>query len=382
MQPTFEIAGNRLRLLTEGPDRLEALIALIEGARTRLRLLYYIYTAGEVGTRIREALIAAARRGVRVSLIVDGLGSEAAAGEHFFDAFDDSGVELCRFVPRWGRRYLLRNHQKLALADADRAIIGGFNVADDYFGTEQNAAWRDLGLYIEGKDARDIAGYFDALADWAHRPRPPIRQLTRALRRWSEDGGQVRWLLGGPTWRLSPWARAIKRDMQRSRTIDLIAAYFAPNPAMLRRLDKAGRRGRVRCVLPSITDNYMAIWASRFTYAGLIRKGVEIYEYLPTKLHTKLFLVDDVVYLGSANFDIRSLYLNLELMLRIEDKAFAAHVRAYVDGEVARSERMTEALLRERGGWWTRTRQAAAYFVMATADFSLFRRLTAERDAR
>ena len=107
---------------------------------------------------------------------------------------------------------------------------------------------------------------------------------------------------------------------------------------MLRKLDRAGMRGRVRIVLASKNDHGAAIWASRFTYAGLLRKRVHIYEYQPTKLHTKLFLIGDVVYIGSANYDIRSLFLNLEMMLRIEDHGFAAHVRRlaepyWVDGE-------------------------------------------------
>ncbi len=89
---------------------------------------------------------------------------------------------------------------------------------------------------------------------------------------------------------------------------------------MLKRLDRAGMRGTVRIVLPSKNDHGAAIWASRFTYAGLLRKRVEIYEYQPTKLHTKLFVIDDMVYIGSANYDIRSLFLNLEMMLRIDDK--------------------------------------------------------------
>lgn len=380
MAEMFTVDGNRLQLLTEGPERLARLIALIDGAERSLRILYYIYTDGEAGTRIAEALVRAAGRGVSVSLIVDGMGSERAQANHFFDPLDAAGVSICRFVPRWGRRYLLRNHQKLALADEQRAIIGGFNVGDDYFETRAHGGWRDLGLFLEGPEAASLAGYFDALSRWAKVPRAPMRALTRTLRSWSEPSGRLRWVFGGPTRRLSPWARAVKRDMQRASRIDLIAGYFAPNPAMLRRLDRAGRRGRVRLVLPAKTDHGMAIWASRFTYAGLIRKGVEIYEYLPTKLHTKLFLIDRTVYIGSANFDIRSLYLNLELMLRIDDAAFAAHVLAYIDGEVVNSERITAEVNRDRAGWWTRVRQAAAYFVMAVADLNITRRLTSEPD--
>src|SRR5690606_26338939 len=159
-------------------------------------------------------------------------------------------------------------------------------------------------------------------ARWTKRARAPMRSLARTLANWSEPEGDARWLLGGPMRRLSPWARVFKRDMQGARRIDLISSYFAPNPAMLRRLDKAGRRGRVRIVLPWKVDHGAALWAARFTYAGLLKKGVEIWEYQPTKLHTTLYVTDDIVHIGSANFDIRSMFLNLELMLRVDDPDF------------------------------------------------------------
>ncbi|MES2442652.1 MAG: phosphatidylserine/phosphatidylglycerophosphate/cardiolipin synthase family protein [Pseudomonadota bacterium] len=374
-QPSFTVDGNRLRLLTEGPERMAALLELMGSARRSLRVLYYIYVDDAAGQAVRDALIAAAGRGVAVHLIVDGLGSENAQGHHFFDPLREAGVEVCRFVPRWGRRYLLRNHQKLALADEERVIIGGFNIEDSYFGTAADAAWRDLGLLVEGPAAGRLTGYFDALSRWAKRPRASMRSLGRTLNAWSEPDGATRWLLGGPMRRLSPWARVVKRDMERARAIDLIAAYFAPNPAMLRRLDKAGKRGRVRLVLPSKLDHGAAVWAARFTYAGLLRKRVQIYEYQPTKLHTKLFVIDDVVNIGSANFDIRSMFLNLELMLRIDDSEFAAYVRSYVDGEIANSEQITGAVYKARTGPWTRFKQMVAYFVMAVLDYNVTRRL-------
>ncbi|MDO7841327.1 phospholipase D-like domain-containing protein [Sphingomonas immobilis] len=382
-EPDFTIAGNRLRLLTSGPERLDTLIALIDAARSTLRVIYYIYVDDRAGAAVRAALTRAAARGVRVSLIVDGLGSEHAEAHHFFDPMKEAGVDVCRFVPRWGRRYLLRNHQKLALADGEsaetaRAIIGGFNVEDAYFGTPAEQAWRDLGLCVDGPAAHRITGYFDALSDWAKHPRPPLRALRKALRRFSEPDGPVRWVFGGPTRHLSPWARAVKQDMERAQAIDLIAAYFAPSPGMLKRLDKVGMRGRVRIVLASKNDHGAAIWASRFTYAGLLRKRVQIYEYQPTKLHTKLFVIDDTVYIGSSNYDVRSLFLNLEMMLRIEDAAFTAHVRAYVDGEVADSEAITPELYASRTDWWMRVKQAAAFFVMTVLDYNVTKRLNFE----
>lgn len=373
-QPSFQVEGNRLTLLDTGPRRFEALIQLIEGARHSLRFLFYIYVDDLAGTQVRDALAAAAARGVRVSLIVDGLGA-SAADDGFFEPLEAAGGDVCRFIPRLGRKYLLRNHQKMAIADETRCIVGGFNIEDAYFGTPAERAWRDLGLLVEGRAARRLAGYFDALNVWTHHPKAPIRGLNRLLRAWSEPEGKLRWLHGGPTRRLSPFARAIRQELKRGERTDILAGYFAPGISFLGRLGRAAKRGRVRLVLPGRTDHQMAIWASRFTYRGLLKRGVEIYEYQPTKFHTKLIVIDDVVHIGSANFDIRSFFLNMEVMLRIEDAAFAAHVRGYVDREVADSECITAELHRARTTWWKRIARLGAFFVMTVLDYNVSHRL-------
>ena len=185
----------------------------------------------------------------------------------------------------------------------------------------------------------------------------------------------TRWLLGGPARRLSPWARSVRDDMMTAKSLSMIAAYFAPNPAMLRRLDRIGQRGNARIVTASKSDNNATISAARFTYPGLLRKDVRVFEYAPSRLHTKLILIDNLVYIGSANFDMRSLFLNLEIMLRIDDAAFAEHVRAYIDGEVADS---VEQLLPDYTGWRTwaaKAKRAMSYFVVAVMDYNVARRL-------
>jgi cardiolipin synthase len=376
----FTVDGNRLTLLAEGPERLAALTELIASARRSLRILYYIYADDEAGRTVNDALIAAAGRGVDVALIVDGFGSDAAADKHFFDPLDAAGISVCRFMPRLGRRYLLRNHQKLALADGEEAngriIVGGFNVEDDYFGTAADQAWRDLGLLVEGPAASRMTGYFDALYDWVRQPKAKLRHLNRALAQWSERDGAVRWLIGGPTRKLSPWARAVRADMGMARRIDIIAGYFLPSPTMLRRMDRAGRQGRqVRIVTARKSDNNATIAAARFTYRGLLKKGVRVFEYLPTKLHTKLYAIDGSIHIGSANFDMRSLFINLELMLRIEDAAFAGHVRRYIDGEVGAAEEITYERYLAATGLWQRTKQFAAYLIVGIADPMLSRSL-------
>ncbi|HEU0043269.1 phosphatidylserine/phosphatidylglycerophosphate/cardiolipin synthase family protein [Sphingomonas sp.] len=377
-QPTFAVDGNALTLLVTGRDRLDALLALIDGAQRSVRLLYYIYANDEAGRLVNEALIRARGRGADVALIVDGFGAGIAADRAFFQPLEDAGVRLCWFSPRWGRRYLLRNHQKLALADERRIIVGGFNIEDDYLGKAEEPwmVWRDLGLLVEGPAAARMAGYFDALHTWTSTPKAKLRHLNRTLKRWSETEGPVRWLIGGPMRRLSPWARALRADMRSARRIDIIAGYFAPSPAILRHLDRAGKRhAQVRIITARLSDHPAAVEAGRFTYAGLLRKKVQIFEYEPTKLHTKLYLVDDTTHIGSANFDMRSLFINLELMLRIDDPAFAAHMREYVAGEIANSEAITPELYRARTGWRTRVKQFVAYALLAVVDPTVSRRL-------
>ncbi len=377
----FEVEGNRLVPLADARTRREALLQLIAGARRTLRLLYYIFRDDALGREVRDALAAAAARGVRVALLIDGFGSEAT-DDAFFRPLIDAGAEVRRFHPRWGRRYLLRNHQKLALADEERIIVGGFNIAAAYF-DEGADGWRDFGLLVEGPAAAPMADYFDLLLAWTRKPRAKVRTLRRALKRWSEREGRVRWLLGGPAHRLSPWARAVRGDLMTARRCDLIAAYFAPNPGMLRRIERVARRNRdagdpdggARLLTAAKSDNVTTIAAARHCYARLLRRGVRVFEYQPARLHTKLLVIDDAVHVGSANLDMRSLFLNLELMLRIEDAGFAAAMRRYVDGETAESREITPAAYRAHAGWLDRLRWRLSYYVVAVLDPALTRRL-------
>lgn len=373
------VDGNALTVLTRGEERLSALITLIEGARTSLRLLYYIFAHDTSGLRVREAMIDAANRGVAVSLIVDGFGSDTVGDDDFLHPLKEAGVRVCAFIPRWGRRYLLRNHQKLALADERRALIGGFNIADGYFADADTGggetAWRDLGLRIEGPAAAQLTGYFDTLFDWTGTPKPRMRDLRNALGRWSNPTGAIRWLHGGPLRRLSPWLRAMRDDLMRAKDASLVAAYFAPTLRFTRLIDRIAKRGHARVLTAGKTDNAATIGAARFTFPGLLRKGTRVFEYMPCRLHTKLYIIDNIVHIGSANFDPRSLFLNLEIMLRIEDAEFAGAMRAYVDGEIADAR---ERRLDEFSGIASipdRIRNALCYFLVAVLDPSVTRRL-------
>lgn len=380
---THLVDGHRLRPLPDGPARLRALIDAVDAARESLRVLFYIWEPDRAGAEVRAALERARARGVSVSLLLDGFGAASTPATYFAD-LERAGAHVCRYHPRWGRRYLLRNHQKLVLADERLAILGGFNVADDYFGTADAGAWRDFGLIVEGPACRRLAAYFDALEEWSVQHRPTMRDMRRLIVRFSEGEGlgRVRWLLGGPTRRLSPWARQVLRDIAVARRLDMVAAYFGPTPPMLRRMGRVARRGRARLLTAAKSDNGATVGAARGTYTTLLKRGVEIWEYRATKLHTKLLVIDDASYVGSANFDVRSTFLNLELTVRIEDAGFARAMSAYFDGELAGAERITPALHRRRATLWARIRWALSRFIVGAMDYNVTRRLNFGLDGR
>ena len=128
-------------------------------------MLMYMFNPDHVGHAVRDALVAAAARGVEVRLLIDGFGSDAPAD--FFEALNRAGGEECVFNPSYGRRYLLRNHQKLIVIDDEVAIIGGANIDDSYMTDRGSKHWRDLWLRLEGPEVAVPSQYFDTLFRWA-----------------------------------------------------------------------------------------------------------------------------------------------------------------------------------------------------------------------
>ncbi|WP_253339342.1 phosphatidylserine/phosphatidylglycerophosphate/cardiolipin synthase family protein [Sphingobium sp. OAS761] len=373
------LAGNRLRLITRGVDLRNALIDLIEQARNSLKLYYYIFAADESGRLVRDALIAARRRGVAVTLMIDAFGSSRTPDD-FFSPLVDAGGQFGRFGARRSTRYLIRNHQKMAIADDHRMLMGGFNVEDGYFGVPPEDCWRDIGLWIEGDQVEAMTRWYGQLWRWVSTRRQRFRTLRRMVRSWNpslhhEPAGPFRWLIGGPTRRLSPWAQVVKHDLERAQRLDMIAAYFSPGAGMLRRIARAARRDGARIILPVRSDNGATVAAARLLYGPLLRRGVEIYEYQPCKLHMKLFVIDDAVFIGSANFDMRSLFLNLEVMLRIEDAALARTVRQFIDGEARESRRVTPEAHNAERTPLVLLKRWISYLLVGVLDYTVTRRL-------
>jgi len=368
-----EIAGNRLELIETGQERFRLLLKLIAEAQSSIRMLMYMFNPDRDGDAVRDALTAAAARGGKVTLLIEGFGS--AATPKFFADLGEAGAEHCVFNPSWGRRYLLRNHQKLIIIDDQTVLIGGANIDATYLDDRASGHWRDLWLRLDGPEAALPGRYFDTLFRWSKRPKSTLRSLRRLVGEYAEWRGPLQWKFSGPLSVRNSWWRSIGRDMKNARRLDMIFAYFAPPGAMIRRIGRVGRRGRARIVNAAKSDNIATIAAARHSYSRLLRRHVEIYEYEPAKLHTKLAIVDDVVHIGSSNFDYRSFYINLEVMLRIADRGFAQAMRGYFERELQDCRWITPEVHARRATLWRRIKWAVSHFLVNVTDYTVTRRL-------
>lgn len=371
---TADVAGHQLELIFDGGERLTRLLDLINGAAHSIDIIMYIFEGDAAGVRIVDALLVAAKRGVRVRAVIDSFGS-GDTPDGLFAALRDAGGSVTFFSRRWRSTYLIRNHQKLILIDEYIAVTGGFNIANDYLSPPRSDCWFDIGMIVKGPTVARAARWFAEIHDYTVNDDGKLLMLRRLIREWPVDGGAVSWLVGGPTQRLSPWARAVRADLENARQLDMAMAYFSPGQGMLRRLGRVAQRGRARFVMAGRSDNPATIGASRLLYGYLLRKTAEVWEYRPCKLHMKLIVIDDVVYIGSANFDVRSLFVNVEVMVRIADAGFAEKMRNFLGRLRPDSEVITPNSHKARASWLTRIRWTLAWFVVGIVDYTVSRKL-------
>lgn len=371
---TVTAAEHRFIFYPHGQDRLKALVDEIDSARQSLRAFYYLFDADASGTLVRDALIRACGRGVSVDLIVDDFGNDAGAA--FFQPLIDAGGRFAIFSPKWGTRYLVRNHQKFTIVDEVRVMTGGANVSDHYFAIPAENGWCDLSVLVEGPVVAEFTRWFALLSSWvANEADGRTRQLRRLrdiVKEWDGGTGPVRLLVGGPLVRKGHWAWVLRKDLVGAKRLDAVSAYFSPPRSFRRLMSRIGLRGEARFVMAGKSDIAAAISMARLLYGQLLRARAKIYEFAVCKLHMKLLVVDDKCYFGSANLDKRSFRINVELMVRVEDAGLAAKLREMIDHLQESSVAITPSWYAKQSTPLNRLRWRIAYW-MSLADYRISR---------
>ncbi len=355
--------------LPDGATAYARLLEAIDLARVSVRFEFYIVAPDATGTRFRAALVAAARRGVRVSVLVDGFGSSSLPST-FWSELLAAGGSVRVFNPISWRLFSLRDHRKLVLVDDAVAFVGGFNIADEYDGDGVSRGWRDLGLELHSPLViRPLAAAFDGMFLAAGKSERLVSRLRRLFAR------RFRGTRAGPVYLIGPglgrnrFRADLLRRLRRARHVQLVASYFLPSFRLRRALRQVARRGgRVELLLAGRSDVPLVQRAARAGYGPLLRAGIRIWEYEPQILHAKLAIVDHVVFVGSANLDSRSAGINYEVMVRSHHSELAAAGRAAFAADLTRSREITLAAWRAEQTWWTRFRGFCARLLLTRID--------------
>jgi cardiolipin synthase len=360
--------------LCAGDEIFPAMLAAIDAAKKSVCLEIYTYTDSSLGRSFREALIRAQARGVCVRVLIDAVGSMSLPGS-FWEPLRNAGGEVRQFNPMALKRFWIRNHRKLLVCDGRAAFVGGFNVAPEYEGDGVKCGWCDVGLKLEGKLVPQLAASFDemfARAEFRHK-RFALLRKSHAKKVVALPKEQL--LFSGPGRGRNPFKRALHKDLRRAKNIQMIIAYFLPTWRIRRDLMRVARRGgKVQLILAGKSDVLLSLLAAQSLYRRFLSGNVGIYEYQPQILHAKLIIVDDIVYLGSANLDTRSLHINYELMIRFEDKTIAKEAREIFSKNLEHCHRVTAAEWRKSRTFWRRLKQRWAYFLLNRVDPYMARR--------
>lgn len=342
------VPGNHAVALVNGDEIFPAMLKAIREAQRTIDFETYIYWSGGIGKAFADALSDRARAGVRVSLLLDWIGS-GKLDESLIKAMQADGVEVQRYNrPRWYNLGRLNNrtHRKLLVVDGRIGFTGGVGIADEWTGNAQDPEhWRDTHFQVEGPvvaqmQAAFLDNWMEVTGSVRHGPDyfPP-------LSRTGSEYGQV--FVSSPGGGSESMQVMYLLSIAAARsTIRLSASYFVPDDVAIATFVAALKRGvRVQMILPGPhIDTAIVRRASRARWGELLRAGAEIYEYQPTMFHCKVMVVDDLwTSVGSTNFDNRSFAVNDEANLNIYDGAFALAQSRIFEGDLRRSRRVTLA---------------------------------------
>ena len=306
---------DRAEYFAGGEQYFAALIHEIAAAKKRVYLEYFIISRGKVFAELFAALQRAHKNGAEIFIIMDGIGSAFRCGRKELKKLKSIGsVKIFhRLAPLPYSRLNFRDHRKIAAIDGKVAFTGGINIADEYANVQSpHGYWKDSGVAIYGGAAEVFEGMF-------------LSVLRKKYYMDCPDGGEHRCI---PYTDCPPhnsgfcedlYAYAIANAKER---VHITTPYFCAGEKLSSALAFAAARGvDVRIIIPHIPDKKYAFELSKAAASSLERRGVKFYEYTPGFMHSKIMVCDNSLYVGSYNFDYRSMQLNYECGVVLEGKA-------------------------------------------------------------
>ena len=343
---------NSARIAADSNVAIDEMVADIDAAERHVHICTYIWLADHNGTKVKDACIRAAERGIEVRILADALGSHRLIRSSDWSEMREKGCQVRVALPvgnpLWTLirgRVDLRNHRKQVIVDNRIAWCGSQNVADPEFRIKPHyAPWVDIMTRWEGPVAQHCQFLF--VSDWIAEGGEDISGLLRIASAPSRSDGQiVAQVIGtGPTASFDAMPACFSELIHSARQeLVVTTPYFVPDEQLLFALTSAARRGvRTIMAVPKRCDSRIVAATCQSYYADLLKAGIEVYEYRKGLLHAKTMVVDRAVALvGSANLDRRSFELNFENNILFSDRDFAAAVHDRQAQYLADSDRVT-----------------------------------------
>jgi cardiolipin synthase len=347
-------AGNSIKIILNGPDSYSAMLAAIAKAKDRIYFANYCFQQGVAFDRFFELLAAKAKEGVEVRVLADEYGSSRTDPSQIA-SLRLAGVDWQWFNPwQTGRfwRYNHRLHKKLLIIDDATAFTGGVGVADFWLQPtpEYKHFWRDTHFQIAGPIVGDMQASF--VRSWNQDERH-LLSAARGRDRGKHGGSTPMAPVDShPRGGLTAVGEFYLTMIQSAQsTLTITTAYFGPDQTIRRALIAAAKRGvAVRLLVNGpFATHKVALEAGRHHYQPLLAAGVHIYEYQPTKIHAKLVVADGKISsIGSGNLNSRSLHLDEEFNIAVDDPKFAGQLEAQFEKDLEHARQVKPAAWRQR----------------------------------
>ncbi|HBL3166271.1 cardiolipin synthase [Enterococcus faecium] len=354
-ESTLYTTKNEITLFTDGREKFDALIEDIKQAEDHIHFQYYIYRSDALGEEVRDALTEAARRGVKVRVLLDAWGSTQVSSS-FFQNLKKAGGEIAfffpLFVPYINPRINYRNHRKIVVIDGKIGYTGGFNVGNEYLGlVKKFGYWRDNHLRIYGEAVYTLQNRF--LMDWNSQHIKEVGYSPKFFPSIHTTGDiAVQIVTSGPdTEHEQIKMTYLKMISLAKREILIQTPYYIPDGSIHEALKLALLSGiKVHIQIPNKPDHLLVYWATYSFAAELIEYGARIETYENGFIHAKTMIIDGgIVSVGSANIDVRSFRLDFEVNTLIYDERMASRVRKAFFEDSKISTHLTKEMYENRG---------------------------------
>lgn len=347
-------SNNDIQVYFAGEEFFSDLKKEIANAKKFINMEYFIFQFDGIGKEIADLLIKKAKEGVEVNLIIDGVN---LANYKLKSYFKNTGVHLYLFfrtyIPIFNIRINYRDHRKVTIIDNRVAFIGGMNIGDEYLGKGKIGYWRDTSVKIYG----DIVSTFEKefyfsmsiVKNKFLKDEKTSNEIS--LKYEEEDNVYMQVISSGPNYEF-PAIRDnyIKLIQEARKSVFIQTPYFVPDDLLLDTLKSAVLSGiDLKIMIPNKADHPFIYWINQYYVAELLRLGANIYRYENGFIHSKTILVDEeVVSVGTCNFDYRSFYLNFEINLNIYNKDVANSFKTQYYKDIAISKKLTFADFKKR----------------------------------